>query len=291
MQKVYLDPLVALRIEKHARGNSTVTGALLGLAQNDILITNCFRHPTLKDDESDDDFQLQMMKCLRAVNGDCNMVGWYHSSTASSFLNQSWLQLLYDYHVAIPNSIVLEYDPFDSLTGILSLRAYRLTDSYVELVKSKSQKQISGDIMCGNLVESGILVELPVFIKTNPLVSALVNDLNLNVIAPVLLSKEEFVEKNITALLETLDSFTMECSRHHNWQRLKTKAESLNSKKTYDSPEDAEMAQKSILAKLPAEPSKVDSMLLCQQVLSHYKQISSFLHPSSLLFAFNGIKE
>lgn len=125
-----------MKIIKHCKQNipDIVTGQLLGLGREGILeVTNCF--PRLEEEEesagSSDNYQ--MMKSLREVNVDTNSVGWYRSAYLGSIFNESMIESQYQYQSKIEKSIVLVYDPLQSATlGVLSLKAYRLSDQFME---------------------------------------------------------------------------------------------------------------------------------------------------------------
>jgi translation initiation factor 3 subunit H len=59
--------------------------------------------------ELDENYQMEMLKCLRQVNADANMVGWYHAAPLSHFIQHSWVSIQADFQANIPQSIVLEY--------------------------------------------------------------------------------------------------------------------------------------------------------------------------------------
>ena len=52
-----------------------------------------------------------------------------------TFNNFKLIQNLASYHESIPNSVVLLYDPVQTAAGHLTLRAFRLSDDFLELSK------------------------------------------------------------------------------------------------------------------------------------------------------------
>jgi len=52
-----------------------------------------------------------------------------------TFNNFKLIQNLASYHESIPNSVVLLYDPVQTAAGQLTLRAFRLSDDFLELSK------------------------------------------------------------------------------------------------------------------------------------------------------------
>jgi translation initiation factor 3 subunit H len=59
----------------------------------------------------------------------------YQSMFMGTFNNFKLIQNLASYHESIPNSVVLLYDPVQTAAGQLTLRAFRLSDDFLELSK------------------------------------------------------------------------------------------------------------------------------------------------------------
>jgi translation initiation factor 3 subunit H len=78
VSKIKLDGKVALKVIQHSRDNipTMVWGQLLGLARDGVMeITDCFAIPQRSEEDGDsNDYTFEMMKCLREVNVDCNIV-------------------------------------------------------------------------------------------------------------------------------------------------------------------------------------------------------------------------
>jgi hypothetical protein len=68
--------------------------------------------------ELDQEYQMEMMTSLREVNIDNNRVGWYQSMFLGTFNNFKLIQNLASYQEAIPNSVVLLYDPVQVKNGV-----------------------------------------------------------------------------------------------------------------------------------------------------------------------------
>lgn len=88
--------------------------------------------------ESAAEYQVQMMKNLREVNVDNNIVGWYQSTYLGSFLNESTIATQFNYQATLPKCVVIVYDTLKTSHGNLSLKAFRLTDAFMELYKSQT---------------------------------------------------------------------------------------------------------------------------------------------------------
>ncbi|XP_022642185.1 eukaryotic translation initiation factor 3 subunit H-like [Vigna radiata var. radiata] len=88
--------MVILKIIKHCKDHSPslVIRQLLGLDVGSVLeVTNCFPFPMREEDEEieadDANYQLEMIRFLREVNVDNNIVGWYQSTLLGSGGGQS----------------------------------------------------------------------------------------------------------------------------------------------------------------------------------------------------------
>ncbi|KAJ1642694.1 hypothetical protein LPJ64_005478 [Coemansia asiatica] len=178
---VKVDPLAILKIVKHARESypTPVNGQLLGMEIDGVLeITNAFAVPTQLGSEEDmTNYQIEMIQCLREVNIDSSLAGWYQSTRLGDFMQQPLLDVQTGYQ-ATPNSssVVLIHDTSKSeQAGNLSLRAFRLSQAYQSIANE-------GKFTTKNLVDKGltygnILEELPIQIETSALAKALLSEL------------------------------------------------------------------------------------------------------------------
>jgi translation initiation factor 3 subunit H len=145
LRQIQLDALVVLKIIKHCREAlpSLVTGQLLGLDVDDKLeITNCFPFPSkdMMEESGDQDgaeYQFEMMRCLRLVNIDHNIAGWYQSTYFGSYINQSTIDTQFSYQETIDKSVLIVYDPVRTDQGYLSLKALRLTPQFMKIYKER----------------------------------------------------------------------------------------------------------------------------------------------------------
>ena len=78
-----------------------------------------------------------MMKALREVNVDNNVVGWYQSTYLGSYCTRDTILHQFEFQENLPNSVVLIYDGVRTAQGQLSLKALRLTDSFCDAFRSK----------------------------------------------------------------------------------------------------------------------------------------------------------
>ena len=78
-----------------------------------------------------------MLQCLTDVNVDNNTVGWYQSTYMDSFMNQTTISNQYQYQRTLGNKrcVHLVFDPLRTRRGELFVKAYRLSDKFIEAVK------------------------------------------------------------------------------------------------------------------------------------------------------------
>ena len=223
VRELHIDGVAVLKIVKHCHDNlpSMVAGSLLGLDVDGVLeVTYSYPFPIAKaegdedkkDDSDGQESQIDVMSMLKDVNIDNNCVGWYQSTYMGTYSTSEVVDYQYNYqsseHLS-DNSVVILYDPFQSRKGHLNLRAFRLSDEYMELRRSKGS---------GFLEPSNILVEIPVKIKNSGLISGYLRCLqdshadaiNCDFDALALSGGESFMEKNLEVLSSWTDDLLLE---------------------------------------------------------------------------------
>ncbi|KAJ2649535.1 hypothetical protein GGH99_007782, partial [Coemansia sp. RSA 1285] len=183
VKSVKVDALAVLKIVKHAREYypTPVNGQLLGLEIDGVLeVTNGFPVPTQPGSEEDmTNYQIEMIQCLREVNADSSSVGWYQSTRLGDFMQQPLLDVQASYQASPSNaSVVLIHDTAKSeQSGNLSLRAFRLSPVYQELVRGGSGRFTTKELAAKGLTYANVLEELPVRIETSLLGAVLLSEL------------------------------------------------------------------------------------------------------------------
>ena len=179
LDKIHLDGLVILKMMKHCNESQPgfCIGSLLGMeVNNELEITNCFPLPdgsqsflchndngyvsrhdkdNFKINSKEEnlsaeslEYQNEMLKKLQDVNIDCNLVGIYRSTCLNSFCTSEliksfyFLQDKYD-HDHIQRAVFLIYDPYQTEQGNFTLKAYRLTDTFMKMYRE--YKKLDGD--------------------------------------------------------------------------------------------------------------------------------------------------
>jgi len=304
---VELEALVVMKIIKHCHENlpQLVTGQLLGLdIKNTLQVTDCVPFPKIGDDNEDEnedenadeadaakgaEYQIEMMKALKEVNVDNNIVGWYSSTYMDSFLNKFTIGTQYKYQERIRKCVVIIYDPLKTSQGILALRALRLTQAFMNLYKSQSFTKDS--ITKANLSFTEVFEEVPLTVHNQSLVEAFLFDseerVQLSVDFDRLdLGTSPFLEKSLDFLLDCMDELGSEQTklRYFNNQvqkqqaqqqawLLKRRAENVARKKNGLELLPEEDSSNSFKA---SEPSRLDSILLTNQINGYARQMNHF---------------
>lgn len=83
-------------------------------------------------------YQSEMMKCLREINVDSNVMGWYQSTNLGNFVTKELVENQYHYQSSTQlneRTVALVYDAARSTQGALSIRALRLTPQLMNAMK------------------------------------------------------------------------------------------------------------------------------------------------------------
>ena len=161
VKAVCVDGLVILKILKHCRESfpSTVAGTLLGVESEGVCeVTHSFASPA----SADDDHVTRMIKALRETNVDNMAVGWYSSTYLGSFYTKDNVEHQAEYQAEVPNSVLLVYDNVPTAQGLLSIKALRLTKSFME--EWRNQGRLGSEAFT-RLPPSAVFEELPVKVR------------------------------------------------------------------------------------------------------------------------------
>eukprot|EP00735_Rhodelphis_limneticus_P011268 TRINITY_DN434_c0_g1::TRINITY_DN434_c0_g1_i1::g.2507::m.2507 TRINITY_DN434_c0_g1::TRINITY_DN434_c0_g1_i1::g.2507 ORF type:complete len:348 (-),score=97.74,sp/Q9C5Z2/EIF3H_ARATH/47.60/2e-96,JAB/PF01398.16/1.5e-14,Phage_HK97_TLTM/PF06120.6/0.036 TRINITY_DN434_c0_g1_i1:550-1539(-) len=315
INEVELHGLVLLKIIKHCKESlpNLVTGQLLGLDVDETLeVTNCFPFPSIADEneESGDsvaEYQVLMMKCLNEIDVDNNTVGWYQSTYLGSFLSESWIDTQYNYQENLKHCISLIYDPLRTAQGQLSIRAYRLTETFMKLYRLCDFSYYR--VLATGLTSNSIYEEVPIRISNPGLVGAMLLDLDKIPRAPASEEEKEdfsstsFLEKNMEFLIDCIDDLAFDQRRFTQIQRQANKAQttlqSMLQKRRIDNerkniagippvPED-DLLSNPMNKNLPELP-RLEALLLTNQIGNYAKQINEAAGQSLVThFLTNGV--
>jgi translation initiation factor 3 subunit H len=246
-------------------------------------------------------YQLDMLRCLREINVDNNMVGWYQSVSGAyqvveiidTFVNylenlERCICIVYDVSTAQVRGT--EHRP--TATGAVGLCAIRLSDGFVEAYREGSLTVEK--IRAKGLSWHDIFTEIPLTIHNSALAAAMMAQIS----PPTAISQMDLdrmtltaapvMEHNLECLNECLDELGAEqnkLSRYANDMRkhyqniqqwtLKRKAENVARRAAGEEPLPEEPSEGDVQSKRPAEPNQLENMLLSNQMSSFCDQISA----------------
>jgi translation initiation factor 3 subunit H len=211
-----------MKIIKHATSAfpTTATGSIVGMDVNGCLeVTNSFPFPAVDIPAADSHhsdtntasnlaaaaprakanvaYQNEMIRALREVNVDANNVGWYMSANMGNFINTNMIENQYPYQKEMnERTVALIHDVSRSSQGSLSLRAFRLSPSFMAANKEgkfTTERQEDGSkfakefvaananafnsLQKSNFSYKDILTELPLTIHNSHLLTSFLHQI------------------------------------------------------------------------------------------------------------------
>jgi translation initiation factor 3 subunit H len=307
VKEVVIDGVAVLKIVKHCNDNlpTMVAGSLLGLDVDGVLeVTYTYPFPTPKDrDEGGDEddlegreYQIDMMNMLRDVNVDNNCVGWYQSTYLSTMCTNDVVGYQYSYQSSdelSDNSVVIMYDPIQSKTdnGKLVIRAFRLTEDFIALRKSKQNKYIN---------PAGILEELPVRIKNGGYIGGFLQclkaskrEIEESASLPLSMNNGEgFAERNLELMNSWIDDLVVENRKFQDHARNSSNSRRDHQRWLYKrNAENADRRENgedllptkldaSGLKPLPEAPTRTEPLLMIGQLDRYCEQVQGHIDTS-----------
>lgn len=303
--KVQLDSNVVLKIIKTAYDAhpSPISGQLLGLDDGKVLsVSHAFPFPASANDnegsgirsKSIQKYQTDVLSRLKEINTDINTVGYYISTNLGKFFNSNTIETLLSYQAANPNAILIVNDVSQTLSNGLSLHAYRLSESFIACKKDGTFTTES--LTKNNLSYRNIFEKLPVEIHNSHLVTLFLQSLenkNLeqnpaasfdNNFSGLDISIDSFLEKNIESIFDSIDQFHADQGNYNYYQRQlsreKLKIQQWQHKRNVENSHLSAAGKPTLpvdnwqsLFKLPAEPSRLDNVLVSGQIDKYCTQI------------------
>ncbi|KAG1826017.1 uncharacterized protein BJ212DRAFT_1317556 [Suillus subaureus] len=282
---VQLDGIVITKILKHSREafSTTAHGLLLGLDLDSILeVSNSFALP---NHNSDDDekatksiarYQQSMLRSLKEVQGDDNVVGFYQATSLGAFFNQSLVDTQAIHQDRLRHGgVVIVHDISQTARGNASFRAFKLTpciplrvrtnallSSYLNTLATRSTSTFSG-------AHPGVATT-----------SALPPSYSVLDIGNMGLTK------NLEQVAEAIDNYRTEEGNvaylSRQIAREKLRAETYVAKRKEENARRVAQGLNALpeedvgrLFRIPPEPSRLESMLLLGQVDAYAKSLES----------------
>ena len=310
VRAVELDGGAALKIIKHCTDAAPglATGALLGLDIGGALdVTACFPFPKVSSGgdgefaydadgafaaEDGEQYQLDMMRCLREINVDSNTVGWYQSTYLGTFYNEELIETFLSYAESIKRCVCVAYDPTYAEQGVCALRAIKLSDAFMEVYGEKGEFSIE-KIHARGMKWSDIVVDVPITIRNSALATAVMSELargkaaelNATDYDRLSLSTGPFIEENMKLLGECMEDFANEQQKvayfQRNMQRYQSqhahwlqKRRQENARRRANGEE--ELPEEDANYKAPTPPSRLENFLITNQVAEHVHDLDAF---------------
>jgi len=304
IELVQIDGLVLMKLIKHCHeaersGSAFVQGALLGLVSEldtKLEVTHCFPFTTVGEDLQDDgDFQLTMMRRLRQMNIDHQQVGWYQASQFANFLSPTLLESQFSYQTSIEESICLVFDTSKTAQGFVSLKAFRLTNEALKLVKEGDYTPDTVKDL--NISFENLLTEVPVVIKNSHLMNALLLELQEQIPLDqggaqfMDLGTSETLEAQLRVMMDALDELNSESLKFNKHQQLVLKQiqeknkyiqrRTQENKQRIDRNEDPlPMEDLNKLFKSLPPPSRMNPLILSGTIQNTSEEVSEFCSQS-----------
>ncbi|RDB28598.1 Eukaryotic translation initiation factor 3 subunit H [Hypsizygus marmoreus] len=312
---VQLDGMVVTKILKHAREapSTTAHGLLLGLDLDGVLeVSNSFPLPHHGGDEDDRSsksvarYQASMLRSLKEVQADDSVVGFYQATSLGAFFNQTLVDTQAIHQDKLRHGgVVIVHDLSQTARGNASFRAFRLTAAFLSAYKKSNFSTTS--LVNHSLTFSSILEEVPLKIRTNPLLSSFINTLTQPSQSSVLGSDGELgagttgstippsfarldygtagLTRNLEQIVEAVDNYRTEEGNlaylSRQIARERAKADNYVAKRKEENATRvaqglAPLPEEDVarLFKIPAEPSRLESMLLLGQIDAYGKSLA-----------------
>lgn len=230
------------------------------------------------------------------VNADVNTVGYYMSTDLGKFFNNGVIDNLLHFQASNPNAILIVNDISQPVNAGLSLKAFRLSEAFIAARKDGSFTTES--LQKVNLSYRTVFDELAVTIKNSHLVTLFLQTLekaNSESATPFSLARsydkfdisiDSYLEKNIEAIFDSVDSFHADQGNYNWYQRQlareKLKIQQWQHKRKLENTSLAAAGKPTLSEdwqtqfKLPAEPSRLESLLVSGQIDKYCTQIEDF---------------
>lgn len=200
---IKINASIALKLASIGKSLSSnvITGPIYGfdgVEDNIISVTHTIAFPTYNNintnasgiedffnlRSSNTKFQQDYLEKLKLADYTANLLGWFVCSTGGKFISQSLIESLYQLQETFRNnkseipSLLIVYDPLKSKNGYLSLKCFKLSDSFLKTIKSEN-KFIAKNLIENKLSYKNLLEELPVIIKSNHLTNLKIQEFDL----------------------------------------------------------------------------------------------------------------
>lgn len=236
-----------------------------------------------------------MMRRLRQMNIDHQQVGWYQASQFANFLSPTLLESQFSYQTSIDESICLVFDTSKTAQGFVSLKAFRLTNEALKLVKDGDYTPDTVKDL--NISYENLLTEVPVVIKNSHLMNAVLLELEEQIPLDVGgaqfmdLGTSETLEAQLRVMMDALDELNSESLKFNKHQQLVLKQiqeknkyiqkRTQENKQRIDRNEDPlPMEDLNKMFKSLPPPSRMNPLILSGTIQNTSEEVSEFCSQS-----------
>ncbi|KAJ7786424.1 translation initiation factor 3 subunit 3 [Mycena metata] len=298
LQVVQLDGLVVTKILKHSREASSAT------VSNSFALPHHVSDEDEKSSKSSARYQASMLRSLREVQADDSVVGFYQATSLGAFFNQNLVEIQAIHQDKLRHGgVVIVHDLSLTARGNASFRAFRLTPSFLDAYKKANFSTAS--LVNHRLTFSSILEEVPLQVRINPLLGSFLGSLTKS--TPSLLpdSTPESARnsnlppsfsaldlgttgltRNLEQIIEAVDNYRTEEGNlaylSRQIARERARADNYVAKRKEENlarvaQDLAPLPEEDVarLFKIPAEPSRLESMLILGQIDAYGKSLES----------------
>lgn len=296
IEQVQVDPVVALKIancfnDERSQDEDRI-GQLTGYIDrtNNVLeVTHSIPSPVDTDDTYDDPerYALDYLKYIREKGCDHLQVGWYTSSLNSEIFTRSFLNNLVSFQMNLTESTVLVYDPLKTAQGQCSFRAFRIGQSYIDMINYDAENDhwpepTLKELRDGKINTKDIFEEIPVALKTSYLANMLIFDLEdrdqcnprKSFLEP---ATSASLERHLKLLDKVVDEVVNDSNRFNQYQKLVgknhqqrqswlSKRRQENESRRAAGQEELPLDEVNQLHKTPEAPTRIEPMLRSVQM-------------------------
>ena len=196
----------------------------------------------------------------------------------------------------IKNCVLIIYDPSRARTSGLALRAFRLTDTFMSLY---SDGKVTYDALASanQTASADVFQELPIKVRNSHLNSALLLELqdecginsHASDFSRLELNTNPFLEKQLQLLIECIEDLQAESNKLQHYERAvqrqkssqsqylaKKRAEAVARRARGEEPLPEEDLSNNSLFKPIPKPSRLESLLITNQMQAYCQQVNQF---------------
>lgn len=254
---------------------------------------------------------MEMLRCLRDANIDTNNVGWYQSSLMEGYTNITTINTQYSLQSELGfHCVCLLFDPLRTQRGRIALKAIRLSDKFMKLMKEhlggkrNSESEIASSLQEAvitqevltklNITSTDIFDEIPVVIHDLALVDSFLFDIEVSCCCLFCQSQNNLqfqeqidvestqldcfdistnphLERVVEGMLECVDDLANEAHKYHYYQKKVAQQKMLIQNKKDKNEEEDEAALKAI-----QQPNRLESLLISHQLNNYCQQVNEF---------------